>query len=114
MVWAGEKDGYTPMHGACFQGRAAIAEMLLAHGVNAREVHQDGYEPIFRACWGREARHTETVRVLLDAGVPPDVASEGRVRLLDATKNSATRELIKSRLKKAKAAEKEAKADGEL
>ena len=29
-----EKDGYTPMHGAGFQGRAEIAKILLDHGVD--------------------------------------------------------------------------------
>merc|ERR1712107_573528 len=27
-----EQDGYTPMHGAAFQGRTEIAKMLVAHG----------------------------------------------------------------------------------
>mmetsp|Transcript_29500 Transcript_29500/g.59006 ORF Transcript_29500/g.59006 Transcript_29500/m.59006 type:complete len:200 (+) Transcript_29500:149-748(+) len=41
-----EKDGYTPMHGAGFQGRAKIAAMLLNHGVGLRDKHpKDGYEP---------------------------------------------------------------------
>ena len=29
-----EKDGYTPMHGAGFQGRAEIAKILMDHGVD--------------------------------------------------------------------------------
>lgn len=35
-----EKDGYTPMHGAGFQGRAEIAKMLIAHGLNPSEKHK--------------------------------------------------------------------------
>ncbi len=64
-----EKDGYTPFHGAGFQGRATIAKMLLNHlgdhhGMKfAREKHADGFEPIFRAVWGNTERHTETVKV---------------------------------------------------
>jgi ankyrin repeat protein len=46
-----EKDGYTPMHGAGFQGRAGVAKALLKHGV-PHERHTDGYWPIHRACWG--------------------------------------------------------------
>jgi len=65
----GEKDGYTPMHGAAFQGRADIAALLIAHGLNPSDRHADGYTPIHRACWGNEQRHTDTVQVLLDAGV---------------------------------------------
>ena len=65
-----EKDGYTPVHGAGFQGRADIMKILIEHGLDPSDRHQDGFTPLHRACWGREDRHTETVRVLLDAGVP--------------------------------------------
>ena len=40
-----EKDGYTPMHGAAFQGHAYIVRLLLEHGVALRDVHKDGFEP---------------------------------------------------------------------
>jgi ankyrin repeat protein len=40
-----ERMGYTPMHGAGFQGRANIAALLLKHGVGLRDVHEDGHEP---------------------------------------------------------------------
>lgn len=40
-----EKDGYTPMHGAAFQGHAHIADMLMRHGVPMRDIHKDGFEP---------------------------------------------------------------------
>ena len=60
-----EKDGYTPMHGAGFQGRAAVARTLLAHGISpAGTPHRDGFLPIHRACWGAEQRHADTVRAL--------------------------------------------------
>ena len=55
-----EKDGYTPMHGAGFQGRAEIAKLLIEHGLDKSDRHQDGYTPMLRACWGNEARHAET------------------------------------------------------
>ena len=42
------------------KGRAEIAKILIAHGLDASDRHNDGYTPIHRACWGREARHTET------------------------------------------------------
>lgn len=41
----GERDGYTPMHGAGFQGRADIADLLFKAGVGLRDVHADGHEP---------------------------------------------------------------------
>ena len=66
----GEKDGYTPLHGAGFQGRAEIAQLLIDHGLDISDRHADGHTPVHRACWGQDRRHTETVRVLLEAGVP--------------------------------------------
>merc|ERR1711981_1516599 len=65
---ASDPQGYTPIHGAAFQGRARIMGMLIAHGENPSARHNDGFTPIHRACWGGEARHTDTVKVLLDAG----------------------------------------------
>ena len=54
-----EKDGYTPMHGAGFQGRAQIAKLLIEHGLDPRGTpHDDGFQPIHRAVWGGEQRHT--------------------------------------------------------
>eukprot|EP00501_MAST-03F_sp_TOSAG23-6_P002056 GSMAST32.ASY1.ANO1.2147.1 assembled CDS len=66
-----EKDGYTPMHGAGFQGRAKIAQLLIDHGLAYDDLHEDGYMPIHRAAWGRNTRHTDTVKVFLDAGAKP-------------------------------------------
>ena len=40
-----ERDGYTPMHGAAFQGYPVIADVLLSHGVPLRDIHKDGFEP---------------------------------------------------------------------
>ena len=72
--------GYTPMHGAGFQGRAEIAKLLIAHGLDPSDRHSDGFTPIHRACWGREQRHADTVRVLLKAGVPFDEAASNGCR----------------------------------
>lgn len=33
------------MHGAGFQGRRSIAELLKKHGVGLRDKHADGHEP---------------------------------------------------------------------
>jgi len=68
-----EAKGYTPMHGAAFQGRANIAKMLLDHGCSLRTKHEgDGYEPAVRSCWGSNERHVETLKFFLDNGVPID------------------------------------------
>lgn len=92
-----EKDGYTPMHGAAFQGRAEIAKLLIAEGLDPNEVHSDGYLPVHRAAWGNEQRHTDTVKVFIDAGVDVCVekASNGHTALA-MTGNPQTRALLES------------------
>lgn len=89
----GEQNGYRPMHGAGFQGRSKIAQMLIDHGINPNTKHkQDGHKPIIRACWGNEKRHTDTVHVFLKAGV--DSATDIK-KCLEMTKNQGTIELLK-------------------
>lgn len=65
-VTIGEKDGYTPMHGVGFQGRYALVPLLVAHGLDPNDVHTDGYSPLHRAAWGREERHSHTIKALIE------------------------------------------------
>jgi len=95
----GEKDGYTPMHGAAFQGRAEIASLLIKAGLNPSDQHSDGWTPIHRACWGRENRHTETVKVFLNEGkVDVNEISRGQTPLDSAIEhgNKATIHFLKA------------------
>lgn len=73
-VTIGESMGYTPIHGAAFQGRAELAKILVQKGkMNVSDRHAgDDYTPLHRASWGPQPRHTETVRVLLELGADPD------------------------------------------
>jgi len=71
-----EKDGYTPAHGAGFQGHALIMKLLHDHGVDINQRHADGYLPLHRACWGREMRHTETVKMLVEELGVSDTATD--------------------------------------
>ena len=96
-VTTGEKDGYTPMHGAGFQGRSVIAKQLLDHGLDPLIPHEDGFLPMHRSCWGREDRHTATVQVFLEAGVPFDIKSKDGKTCMDMAQNPATIELLKYR-----------------
>ena len=89
-VTIGEKDGYTPLHGAGFQGRAEVAKVLIEHGLNPSERHADGFTPIHRACWGGSQRHAETVRVLLEAGVSHEEKSSNGDTPMEMTKNPST------------------------
>jgi len=105
----GEKDGYTPCHGAGFQGRSKIMSMLIDHGLPCTtDTHRDGYTPLHRACWGREQRHTETARVLLKAGAPPDQPGPQGKSPSEMTSNSATLKMLQHRLLK----KEKAGADG--
>ena len=97
----GEKDGYTPMHGAGFQGRSEIAKLLIAHGLDPRDKHSDGYEPMHRAIWGREQRHTDTVKVFLDAGVSPSAKGPNDRSPLTMARG-ATKDLIREALQEEK------------
>ena len=67
-----EKDGYTPMHGAGFQGRPEIARYLVeVGGLSPSDRHTDGYTPLQRSCWGSQPNHAATVKVLLELGADP-------------------------------------------
>ncbi|EQC27935.1 hypothetical protein SDRG_14214 [Saprolegnia diclina VS20] len=95
-VMKGEKDGYTPMHGAAYQGRPAVAKLLLEHGLSPTELHKDGFAPFHRAAWGSQRRHTETVRVFLEAGVPRDLKNADGLTAVEITENYYTRRLLQN------------------
>lgn len=93
-----EKDGYTPPHGAAFQGRVAVLQVLVRHGIVVSGndvVHADGYLPFHRACWGREQRHTEFVEYMLAQGLAhADVPSQSGMVCSDMTQNAATQKVL--------------------
>lgn len=93
----GEKDGFTPLHGAGFQGRSFIAKILVEKaGLDPLDFHPDGFAPIHRACWGREKRHSETVKVFLEAGVSPTLPSkDGKLPMEMASHNQLTQQYLK-------------------
>lgn len=94
-VMIAEKGGYTPAHGAGFQGRAEIMKILQENGVDCKSNrHADGYLPLHRACWGREQRHADTVQLLLELGVSPDVPSGNGRTCEDMTNNPATMQVV--------------------
>ena len=94
-----EKDGYTPPHGAGFQGRPDVMRVLKEVGgidvINSP--HADGFFPIHRACWGREPRHAKTVEYLLSIGEDPNRMSTGarKQTCLEMTSNPHTIEVLK-------------------
>ena len=73
-----ERDGYTPMHGAGFQGRADIAQLLIDrhlqhHDCPVDAPHTGDYvTPLWRTTWGSEKRHVETGIVMIEGGANPN------------------------------------------
>ncbi|OQR89681.1 hypothetical protein THRCLA_09636 [Thraustotheca clavata] len=95
-VMKGEKDGYTPLHGAAYQGRPNVAKLLLEYGLSPTEFHKDGFAPFHRAAWGSQRRHTETVRIFLEAGVPADLKTADGRTAVEITENYYTRRLLQN------------------
>jgi len=91
-----EKDDYNPLDAAAFQGRADIVKELLAHGFDVDGRHgSDGHTPLQRACWGPHKRHTDTVKVLLEAGASEEGINDSHsIDGLDLG-NSATKEVLR-------------------
>ena len=78
------------------QGRAEVARVLIDAGLDAQNFHQDGYQGIHRACWGRETRHADTVRVFIEhGGVPWDVRDKHGETPLDHVRRSGNGETIR-------------------
>jgi ankyrin repeat protein len=73
-----EKDGYTPPHGAGFQGRADVAQLLierhrLSNDCPIDAPHEgDHLTPLWRTTWGREQRHLDAAEVMLKGGADPN------------------------------------------
>mmetsp|Transcript_6297 Transcript_6297/g.14214 ORF Transcript_6297/g.14214 Transcript_6297/m.14214 type:complete len:235 (+) Transcript_6297:922-1626(+) len=94
-VTIGEANGYTLAHGAGFQGRADVMEVLHNHGIDVlNDRHHDGYLPFHRACWGREDRHTEVVKYLITAGIDVNVEGMNKDACIDMTYNPRTMEVL--------------------
>ena len=97
-----EKDGYTVMHAAGFQGRAEVLRVLGAFEdkktgakIDIMEGHADGYYPFHRACWGDHPKHAETVQVFLDLGVAYDLEARNGKTCLDMTPNTTTKKILR-------------------
>jgi ankyrin repeat protein len=91
-----EKDGYTPPHGAAFQGRTEVMAVLHEYGLSNQDFHKDGYLPFHRACWGQTQRHAVFVNYLLKMGIVNDVnvPSQSGKTCRDMTRNRYTVEVL--------------------
>eukprot|EP00386_Alphamonas_edax_P007153 GDKI01023650.1.p1 GENE.GDKI01023650.1~~GDKI01023650.1.p1 ORF type:complete len:207 (+),score=63.53 GDKI01023650.1:73-693(+) len=95
----GEKDGYTAVHGAGFQGRAEILKVLMEEGKNVDpfHFHRDGYNGMHRACWGSSDRHAETIKMFIKYNVTPDIPAKNGQRC--SPRHPKSRQVIKEWLK---------------
>jgi ankyrin repeat protein len=91
-----EKDGYTPPHGAAFQGRTNVMAVLHEYGLSQQEYHTDGYLPFHRACWGQTERHAVFVLYLLKQGIVTDinVPSKDGKTCREMTRNAQTLKIL--------------------
>lgn len=106
QVLVPEKDGYTPMHGAGFQGRANIIKIMMdpkkiwGRKIDPNIMHSDGYRPIHRACWGMEQRHTDAVKAFIEVGVPFNVRDSRGRSCYDMTRNEETKKFLREIMEK--------------
>lgn len=63
--------GYDALDAAAFGGCAVCAHKLIRAGLDPNIARGDGFNALHRALWGDGKSHTETVKVLLEAGVSP-------------------------------------------
>ena len=105
------------MHGAAFQGRADVTRALIQAQLNPSHMHEDGFRPIHRACWGKEPRHTDTVGVLIEGGVKStEAAKDGSTPLsmAEAAGNQGTIVLLQEAIRKAAAEDQRPITDDEI
>ena len=73
-----EKDGYTPPHGAGFQGRADVATLLIQRHQTKQDCPIDAphsgdhVTPLWRTTWGTAQRHVDTGLVMVEGGADPN------------------------------------------
>jgi len=101
-VYKGEKGGFIPVDGAAFQGRADIMKLLLDNTSMSATYRSttDGFTPFHRSCWGRESRHAEVVKLLVeeygvDINLPgSDQGDDAPKTCLEMTSNSDIQEFL--------------------
>jgi len=76
--------------------RAEIMKLLINHGLDPNDLHRDGYSPIHRVAWGKEKRHTDTMKVLLSSPkVNCNMKSGDGKTALDMCSNKGTINIFK-------------------
>ena len=63
-------------------------------------VKKDGYTPFHRACWGKDFRHSETVRAFIQGGIDPDLPAKNGATCEKMTSNAGTKLILSDHKKK--------------
>ncbi|XP_023712556.1 ankyrin repeat domain-containing protein 49 [Cryptotermes secundus] len=74
VIHAKDKDGYTPLHRACYNDHEHVVDLLLRHGANISAETEDGWQPLHSASKWNNAH---CVAKLLEHGADPNAASRG-------------------------------------
>ncbi|XP_063220996.1 ankyrin repeat domain-containing protein 49-like [Bacillus rossius redtenbacheri] len=69
-----DKDGYTPLHRACYNDHIDVVNHLLLKGANIRAETEDGWQPLHSSCMWNNYR---CVAKLLDHGADINATSKG-------------------------------------
>ena len=65
LVKAKDSDGYTPLHRACYENHAKVAQLLLENGADIAAQTNEHWQPLHSACrWNSSS----CVTLLLDYG----------------------------------------------
>lgn len=84
-----DKDGYTPLHRACYGNNIEVVEYLLGSGVKIDTKTQDEWQPLHSACcWN----NTECAEALITSGADINAKSKGDqtpLHLVSATSHNS-------------------------
>eukprot|EP00964_Phaeocystis_antarctica_P072007 scaffold43986_cov59-Phaeocystis_antarctica.AAC.6 len=91
-------EGYSVMHVAADLGRDRVIQILITHGLDSRDRHEDGLTPMHRAV---KNGHTDTIKSLFNAelsgkainALNTELTADGR-SLMDLAPDLATKEVL--------------------
>lgn len=78
MVKAVDKDGYTPLHRACYGNHTEMVAFLLSKGANISSKTQMQWEPLHSCC---QWNHKDCAIRMLQAGADVNARSDGGIKM---------------------------------
>jgi len=88
------KHNFTALIAASWLGRTEIVTLLLEHKADLHYFGTDGYNALQWACQGKDTVHTDSVKVLLEHGMDPELRSIGGVLPMRLAASQKTRALL--------------------